>query len=181
MKALAIGFTTLLAFATFSNAFAEERAAAPLEESPGYVDFGELAAEYGEPRVMIDVGSSLLRLIGAMDHEDPVAAATLRNMESVRVHVYDTHGKPDPAAERMETMSSKLTSDAWERVVRVREDGERVDIFVKHDSDRIHGVTVMAVDEEEAVFINVLGDIDPSELSSVMERVDIDVDVDVDL
>ena len=35
----------------------------------------------------------------------------------------------------------------------------------------------MKVDGEEAVFVNVLGNIKPSELSLVMDRVQLDVDL----
>ena len=40
----------------------------------------------------------------------------------------------------------------------------------------------MAVDEEEAVFINVIGSLDPNELSQVMDNFDVDVgDINIDL
>ncbi len=152
-----------------------------LSSKPGYVDFGELAADYGEPRVMVDIGSSLLKLVSAMKHEDPVAEAALRNLESVRVHVYDTAGDIAAAAEHMQDVSKILGDLDWEQIVRVREPQERVDIYVKHGEDEIHGLTVMKVDGEEAVFVNVLGDINPAELSAVMHGVDLDLDVDVDL
>ena len=36
-----------------------------LENLPGYVDFGNLDAIYGEPRVMINIGGPLLTLLSA--------------------------------------------------------------------------------------------------------------------
>lgn len=152
-----------------------------LSSKPGYVDFGQLAADYGEPRVMVNIGGSLLQLVGAMEHDDPVAEAALKNLESVRIHVYDTAGDIAAAVSRMKDVSDLLGELDWEQVVQVREPDERVNIYVKHGEEQIHGVTVMVVDEEEAVFINVLGDINPSELSMVMDHVDLDVDMDLDL
>lgn len=152
-----------------------------LETRPGYVDFSTLAAEYGEPRVMVDLSESLLQLISAMKHDDPVAEEALRSIESVRIHVYDTEGKIKPATERMDSARATLNSQEWEQIVRVREPDEQVEIFVKHDEGRIYGLTVMAVEEHEAVFINVLGDIDPAQLNAVVDNIDIGVDLDMDL
>ena len=41
------------------------------------------------------------------------------------------------------------------------------------NDNQVEGITVMALDEEEAVFVNVIGNIDPEELSKVMENFDI--------
>ena len=45
------------------------------------------------------------------------------------------------------------------------------------------GLTLMAVDSEEAVFINVIGQLDPDELAQVMDNFDIDLDdaMDIDI
>ncbi|MFT7286105.1 MAG: hypothetical protein ACI87W_000209 [Halieaceae bacterium] len=152
---------------------------ADIESMPGYVDFGALSADYGEPRVMVDLGGSLLKLVSAMKHDDPVAEQALRSIDSVRVNVYDTAGDSTPAEERMSSVSKSLTALSWEQIVRVREEDKQVDIYVKHGDDRVHGLTVMSVDSEQAVFINVLGDIDPGTLRTVVDHVDLDVDIDL--
>ena len=143
-----------------------------LSDRPGYVDFSTLATDYGEPRVMVDLGSSLLQLVSAMSHEDPVAKEALSNLDSVRIHVYRTDGELAPAQERIDHVNKILSADAWEKIVRVREPGEQVDIYVKHSEERVHGVTVMALDGEEAVFINILGSIDPEQLATVVGKFD---------
>ena len=148
---------------------------------PGYVDFAELSQEYGEPRVMINIGGSLLKLVGSMKHDDPVAEEALRNLESVRVHVYSTAGNTMPAAARMEQASDKLATLDWEQIVRVREPDELVNVYVKHSGNSIQGLVVMAVDSEEAVFVNILGDIDPSQLNQVVSRIDVVNALDIDL
>ena len=38
----------------------------------------------------------------------------------------------------------------------------------------------MVVDEEEAVFVNVIGQLNPAELGKVMETLDVDMDLDLD-
>lgn len=179
MKALAL---TLALTIPGTAAIAAED---PVSQSPGYVDFAQLNAEYGEPRVMINLGASLLALVSSMKHEDPVAEKTLKSLESVRVHVYDTAGETRPAAERMQEVNQKMAGLDWEQIVRVREPEDQVDIYIKHNKERIQGLVVMALDGEEAVFINVLGDIDPKDVGDVVAQIDmvdnLDLDVDVDV
>ena len=179
MKALAL---TLALTISGAAAIAGED---PVSLSPGYVDFTELNAEYGEPRVMINLGTSLLALVGSMKHEDPMAEKTLKSLQSVRVHVYDTAGDTRPAAERMQQVNQKMVGLDWEQVVRVREPKDQVDIYIKHNKERIQGLVVMALDGEEAVFVNVLGDIDPRDVGDVVAQIDmvdeLDLDVDVEL
>lgn len=154
-------------------------------DMPGYVDFSALSQSYGEPRVMVNLGGSLLKLVGAMKHDDPMAEETLRSLDAVRIHVYDTAGDTRSAEARMDTVSDTLKGQNWEQIVRVREPDDRVNIYVKHSEDRIHGLMIMAVNLEEAVFVNVLGDIDPTQLNEVVAGIDMvdefDVDLDLDL
>ena len=173
--------TLILAVALMTSALPALAGDEALASKAGYLDFSVLAADYGEPRVSINLGSSLLRLVSVMQHDDPVAEAALRNLESIRVNVYDTHGDSMAAEDRMAIASKALAAASWEQIVRVREPEKRVDIYVKHDDEVVNGVAVMSVDDEEAVFINILGEINPEELSMVMDTVDMDVDIDLDL
>ncbi|KAA1191979.1 DUF4252 domain-containing protein [Pseudohalioglobus sediminis] len=172
--------STLLLTLTLISApaFAAEE---PLADRPGYVDFSSLSGDYGQPRVMIDLGSSLLTLISHFKHDDPMAQEALRNLESIRVHVYNTAGDTTPANARMTAINESLQALEWEQIVRVRETDQQVDIYIKYGDNIVHGLTVMAVDEEEAVFINILGDVDPEQLAGVVKHVDVDLDVDMAL
>ncbi|EED30421.1 conserved hypothetical protein [gamma proteobacterium NOR5-3] len=175
MKAIALIIS--LVFATQTVWSADE----PGTEMPGYVDFSQLSESYGEPRVMVNLGGSLLKLVGSMKHDDPVTEETLKNLDSVRIHVYDTAGDTTSAEARMDAVSSKLMSQDWEQIVRVREPEDRVNIYVKYSEDRIQGLMIMAVDTEEAVFVNVLGDIDPAHLNDVVAGIDVVDGFNVDL
>ena len=64
--------------------------------------------------------------------------------------------------------------------------GKRMDSILQFAEDAagselIHGLAIMAVDGHEAVFINILGEISPDELSMVMNGIDLDLDVDLDI
>lgn len=153
-----------------------------LKALPGYIDFGELTAAYGEPKVNITIGGTLLNFVGAMaQKEDPEAAAVFSGLKGVRVSTYATAGDTAAAVSQLKSVKSKLQSSDWEPVVQVNEDDEQVQIFLKISGEMIDGLVLMAVDSEEAVFINVLGSLDPMQLSQVMESFDVDIDPNINI
>jgi hypothetical protein len=167
---LAIGLGALLAL----PAMAQEDA---LKAFPGYVDFGELNSIFGEPSVQISIGASLLGLVGALSAEDdPEAAELFRKLKGVRVNVFETEGMAAGAVDFVKSISSSLGERGWESVVTVNSADEQVRVFMKINGEAVDGITVMAVKDTEAVFVNVIGNINPSELERVMDNFDVDLD-----
>ena len=162
-----------LAACLVAPALAQEDA---LKGLPGYVDFGELSAVYGEPKVMINIGGAILKFVGAATRDDPETSELMNNLKGVRINVYSVDGNPGAALEQLNTIKTSLQSSAWEPIVQVNEDGEQAQIFLKLNGENMEGMTVMAVNDEEAVFINIIGTLDPEQLSAVMNRFDIDID-----
>ena len=162
--------TALLAFPVM----AQEDA---LTDLPGYVDFGELGDIFGEPTVQIAVGSSLLGLVGALSaKEDPETADLFKRLNGVRVSVFENTEVTDEGIAFVKDASSKLSSMGWESVVTVNSAEEQVRIFMKINEDMVEGITVMVVEDTEAVFVNVIGDLNPAELEKVMDNFDVDID-----
>ncbi|HSM68889.1 MAG TPA: DUF4252 domain-containing protein [Xanthomonadales bacterium] len=167
---LITAFCTLLAL----PAMAQEDA---LRDLPGFVDFGEMNSIYGEPKVNISIGGALLGFVGALaKNEDPQAAAIFSKLQGVRVSVYATGGDAAAALDQVSRVKKNLSALQWSPVVQVNEEGQQVQIFMKMEGEVMDGLTLMAVDGEEAVFINVIGQLDPEELSQLMGRFDVDLD-----
>jgi len=168
-RLLIAGLAAMLAL----PAVAQENA---LKDFPGYVDFGELTSIFGEPTVQIAVGESLLGLVGSLSaNEDPEAAELFKRLNGVRVNVFETQQMADGAVDYVKNVSSQLSNLGWESVVTVNSADEQVRIFMKIEQDRVQGITVMAVEENEAVFVNVIGSLSADELGKVMDNFDIDL------
>ena len=147
-----------------------------LKGYPGYVNFGELSMIFGEPSVQISVGESLLGLVSSLSaSEDPEAAELFNRLKGVRVSVYETESMADGAVDLIKDVSSRLVDQGWEAVVTVNSADEQVRIFMMINDNLVEGITVMAIEETEAVFVNVIGTINPEELGKVMENFDIDL------
>lgn len=159
---------------SIAPALAQEDA---LKGYPGYVDFGSLGDIFGEPTVQIAVGESLLNLVGSLSaKEDPEAAELFSRLNGVRVNVFENTEVSAEGFDFVRDASSKLASLGWESVVTVNSEDEQVRIFMKIAEDRVQGITVMAVEPTEAVFVNVIGDLNPEELEKVMDNFDVSVD-----
>jgi hypothetical protein len=150
-----------------------------MENMPGYVDFGSLNAIYGEPRVMINLGGPLMQLLtaAAQHSDDPAAAAMMKDLEGVRINVYDTGGNQAPALAQMGEAKAALEAAQWQPFVQVQEEGENVQMFTKVEGDKMQGMAIMVVNEEEAVFLNILGEIDPAQVGRVVDQLNVGVDV----
>lgn len=169
MKVLWIVLMTLAA----APVWAQEDA---LKGLPGYVDFGELGDMFGEPTVQIAVGQSLLNMVGAFSaRKDPEVAELFKRLKGVRVNVFEMGGMPDDAVGYIQNVSSRLRENGWESVVTVNSPTEQVRIFMKLNGEMIDGITVMALEEGEAAFINVIGNLNPAEIGKVMDNFNIDI------
>lgn len=142
---------------------------------PGYVAFESLDEVYGEPKVRVNVGGFLLSLMSKAAKNDPEAAAVLEGLEGVRINVYSTGGEVAPAIDQLQNAKNMLSNQNWEPIVQVNEDGQNVQVFIKANGEGVQGLTVMAVDADDAVFANILGSIDPENLGAIMDQFDVDL------
>jgi len=174
MRIVLMLLTALLA----TPAWAQEDA---MKNLPGYVDFGQLNALFGEPSVEIAVGPTLLGLVASFSaDEDPEVAEIFKRLDGVRIKVFETSGTDAginaSAFDHVGKISSSLSAMGWESVVKVTEPGEQVRIFMKINGDLVEGITVMAIEQDEAAFINVIGNLNPAELEKVMDNFEIEID-----
>ena len=143
----------------------------------GYVEFSDLSSVYGEPKVKINIGENLLHFVARMNQgQDKDTAEMFEKLKAVRVEVYKVDNNTGPAIEVVDKVAKKLQTQDWEPIVIVTDEHDHVRIFVKLKNDVIDGLVLMAVgDHDEAVFINIIGQIDPSKVAKVTKALNIDV------
>ena len=175
MKKFIIGlFCTLLAL----PAMAQED---ELKDLPGYVDFGDLSATYGEPKITINLGGTMLNFVSMMSSaESPETSELISKLKGIRVQIYSIDEDAAAAKNQFGKTRKGLKSSGWEPIVQINEDDEQVLVYMKLDDGNMEGMTVMVVNDEEAVFVNIIGQLNPAELGRVMESFDVDVDLDMD-
>ena len=171
-------FKQLLSISIFTLLFASSAYA----KSLGQIDFDDLSSHYGEAKVEINLSASLMNMVGSFaKSEDPEIAEILSNLEFIKVRVYNLNGKVEKANTTIDSVSKKLRAEKWETLVTVNdnEENQKVRIFSKSTNDVIEGVVVMVVSSEkgagEAVFINIVGEIDPNKIAKITNTLDIKI------
>ena len=135
----------------------------------GYADFD--ASRYRGLRrdASISLGPRVINFAARHTQDDPEARAILRAVDGVRVKVYQLGDRTDSRelAETLSATASELAADQWQAVARVNEDDETVLVLVKEKGESLVGVCVLAADEQELVFVNVMGRLTPELLARV--------------
>ena len=149
-----------------------------LKRDPGYIDLDEIEQWFDkEPSIIVNVKGALLNLVAeASRYEDPELADLLRKLKSVQVRGYDMRWADfEDVQERTKAMARRLESEGWDTVVRVRDDDEDVSIHVRVNDDGIIGMFVMVIspDDDETVFVSIVGPIDAEQIGRLGRKFDL--------
>jgi len=151
-----------------------------LKKEPGYVDFGAIEFfESEEARIEVYLKEPMLKLIGKfMKTDDPEMFDIMNKLLLVRVQVFDINRSvAGKLAEISSVTAKRLDGEGWDRLVRVREQDEHIDVYLKpsEDYNTVKGIVVMVInDNDEAIFVNIVGDINPDDISKLGGQFDID-------
>ena len=124
------------------------------------------------------MGPEMLVLFGEAA-KAPGGPGALDGITNVRVLVYEdiTEDMQD-VLKFVDSTATKLEGDGWHAVVRVRDKGEQVRVYMKPGTGgTLAGVTVMVTDSGavgrggEAVFFNVAGTIQPAQLGQIASTI----------
>jgi len=152
---------------------------------PGYVDFSTLSGIGNvQPTVEISLKEPLLNMVtNLIRAEEKEAAEFISKLLRVTVHVFESDQiNVDEVSESMADIAADLDAAGWDRVVRVREDREHVDIYFRlsDDAAMIHGIAIMVAEPGETVLVNIVGDISDSDITALGRRFNIDELVEID-
>jgi len=143
--------------------------------SDGFANLDSLGLSDTDRVFSLSLGPAILGFAANHVDDDPETQALLRNLDGVRIRIYEVDGDPLRVAARMSRMSDKLQADGWEPVMLVRQPDQQAHMLLRIVDGRIHGMTVLVLDDEsEAVVINLMGDIQPDQFGDVMVAMDID-------
>jgi len=137
----------------------------------GYVDFSDFEGlNKIEKTVEVFLEGPILKFVSmASAGEDPELSQLLEDLKVIKVDVFQVERRlTEEVKSIIDNISSKLKSENWTRMVRVKEEDEQVEIFTQFTGNVMSGILVMAIDKDgEAVFVNIVGKIDPSQLGKL--------------
>ena len=170
-------FTTLFAVLAIGWSTSALAANDELKAMPGYVDFEkELMLGDATPTVEINLPAPMLKFIagaaGATNAVDQETTQALSIIEHIRIMVVPFDPEhADRVASDVVKLADKLKRDQWYPIVHVREEPEVVNIYSRLDGDKMAGLAVIVTDGQELVFINIVGEMDPARIGSIIGMV----------
>ena len=163
--------TLSLALTTFASA---------AEVETGAIDIGQLMPSAKGKFVEVNLSPALLKFAARIAaKQEPETAELIRNLKSIRVNVVGLDDSNRAATTtQIEGVRRKLEAQGWTKMVTVREKdgGDNVDIHVKqHGDDAIDGLVITVLDKKgEAVFVNIVGNINADQLATIADKFDIE-------
>ncbi len=167
-----------LAAATLSLALTTFASAA--EAQSGAIDIGQLMPSAKGEFVEINLSSAMLKFAARIAaRQEPEAAELIRNLKSIRVNVVGLDdSNRDNTIEQIEGVRRKLEAQGWTKMVTVREKngGDNVDVHVmQRGEEAIDGLVVTVLDKKgEAVFVNIVGNINADQIAQIADKFDIE-------
>ncbi|ACB76453.1 DUF4252 domain-containing protein [Opitutus terrae] len=139
----------------------------------GYVDLGQFKPADGCQYVEVNLHAPLLKFAAAfVDKDEPELAKLIRDLKRVRVNVvgYNDTTRAD-TTDRVQGLRRELEKQGWMQIVTVQQQGEKdaddVAIYVKMAADEsVDGLVVTVLDtrQDQAVVVNIVGNIKPEQL-----------------
>jgi hypothetical protein len=150
------------------------------ETEAGAIDIGQLVPSAKGQFVEVNLSSAMLKFAARIaSRQEPEVAEMIRNLKSIRVNVVGLDDSNRASTvEQIEGVRRKLESQGWSKMVTVRdrEGGDNVDVHVKQRGEEaIDGLVVTVIDKKgEAVFVNIVGNINADQLAQIADKFDIE-------
>jgi hypothetical protein len=107
----------------------------------------------------------------ALQGVDPEGAELLRGLRSVKVRVYHSGDNARQFSNFIDDVTNELQGSGWESVMSAQDEGSIVRWYMQMTEEEVSGMTVMAADGSEAIFINIDGTISAEDLGRVLAHV----------
>lgn len=179
--ALRLLLATILCAA--GTAAAQEKGDRPAKDDlrgePGYVDFSRQPLfDADDLEIKVSIKGTMIHLVAeASRADDPALADVLSQLEGVEVHVYKlAEEERDAVRGEITRRARELEGQGWDEAITIHLRRARGHVFLRLDDGRPVGLAAMYVgDENEAVFVNIVGAIDPAQLGRLASRFDLDL------
>ena len=145
--------------------------------NPGYADLRSPGLRDTNRAFALSLGPLPIRMARVFVADDPELSGILDDLKGVRVYIYDVDGNVDRVGGRIQAARTRLIEAGWQPVVAVRDDGGLASALVRLDEEPnvMRGLVVMFQDDEEVVFVNLIGAIKPETFALAMNELGVDV------
>ena len=150
-----------------------------LSGDPGFIDFSQQGTlDDDDLEIHISVKDPMIKLVAEASREsDPVLADILDKLKVVEVLVYNVgEGQRKAVRGEISEQAGELEELGWTEAVAIRLRSARGHVFLRIIDDLPAGVAAMYLnDKDEAVFVNIVGQIDPAQVGRLASKFNLDL------
>jgi len=101
--------------------------------------------------------------------DDAKAKKLVSGLKSIFVKSFEFDKAGEYDAADVESVRSQVRGPAWTRIVNVqsKKKGENAEIYIRNENGKIAGLTIIAAEPKELTIVNIVGSIDPEQLSDL--------------
>lgn len=150
-----------------------------LEDHPGFIDFGNFG-EFSEEQleVHVSVQELALRLVAAATRSsDADLAEMLGGLKLIEVWVYNVDANSRKSfKDRVADIAKELEKKSWQQAMTLRSQDSRGYMYLKVEDDVPQGLVASFISEDDqAIFVNIVGKIDPSQIGRLANKFNLDM------
>jgi len=157
-------------------AFSGATQAADVSGLPGYVDLDFIEIPDDAEEIQdINLGPVLKDVVRqAKENDDLEIAELLTMVHSLRMRGFSVDYKSEKMArDAVEKIAARLKADDWDNLMKFKDGDELTTISTKYHDDNMVGLMIVVFSPgEEAMFINVVGDLDLGKLMRLATELD---------
>ncbi len=130
-------------------------------------------AEKASEVVDVTMDSSLLQMaskfLSDKDADEAKAKKIVNGLKGIYVKSFEFDKAGEYDITDIEALRSQLRSPVWSRIVGVKNKnkGENAEVYLKNENGKISGLTVIVTEPKQLTIVNIVGTIDPEELSEL--------------
>ena len=178
MDFLKYSFITLLSF-IFVGSAGYLYAASGMKSKPGYADLTlpswsttntALALNLG-PKGLKPVQWAVNRAVRASNKDlelsERLAMSILEDLQGVQLRVYEVEDNRPVFEQAIDESVALMQQEDWQTLLKVREDNKRIVVMHSLEGELISGLSVLVSTPENAIFMNLVGQIDPESVAMI--------------
>lgn len=132
---------------------------AGMHKKQGYADISFPHFRHTDNTFNLSLGPLILKPIRQLvmkEHQE--YADLVDGIEAIRIRVFDAETGKKSLNYAIDKSIEDISEDGWQTIVSVKEEHERVAIQMSADQNVIYGISIVAINEKEAVFVNLIGE-----------------------
>jgi len=137
---------------------------------PGYADFEFPAWWQANSKFDLSLGSFAIGTTRWLIDEESELDPLFDDLEAIRIHAFEVDNNSSVFKEEFSATQSNLLNAGWHKIAKVTEDDDYTLAFIKSDGDTIDGMVVLILDEDSALFVNLIGNIQPESFTPIMAQ-----------